>query len=409
MIRLKDTRFPNTAAFLSAAIRIAEYYGFAPLDQMSRASVPLGGKRPHIPMSKIESEVMFARRDERALLSSARKAVAALSAEAGSSVLAWRTTTQAIAGIPSMSLELHVVGPSNAIAEALLIVVGNAIAEEAGLAQRSLSINNMGSVDSSNRYVRDVGLYLRKHIESISPTLRPRAATDPLGTLIQLIEKGHPAAPRAPQAMEYLTEEERRRFWELLEYVEIFGLPYELDAHILGSRDFWSHALFEITTVDSESGAKIPFAFGGRYDPIASRFARTPASGATITITCEIRGKTRIKREAPVGAGEMQPAIYFAHLGQESRRRILTVLEALRHAEIPVHHGIWHENIGGQMLAARTLAVPYILIMGHKEAMEGTILVREVATNSQDAIPLPELPNYLKRRRVGMGKSEARA
>jgi histidyl-tRNA synthetase len=74
-----------------------------------------------------------------------------------------------------------------------------------------------------------------------------------------------------------------------------------------------------------------------------------------------------------------------------------------------VHHGIWHENIGGQMLAARGLAVPYILIMGHKEAMEGTILVREVATNSQDAIPLPELANYLKRRRVVTGKSEARA
>ena len=53
------------------------------------------------------------------------------------------------------------------------------------------------------------------------------------------------------------------------------------------------------------------------------------------------------------------------------------------------------------MTAARTLAVPYILIMGHKEAMEGTILVREVATNSQEAIPLPELPNYLKRHRVG--------
>ncbi len=409
MIRLKDTKHPSTAAFLSGAIRVAEYYGFAPLESMQRASVPLGGvKRPALPLSKIESEILYARRDERALLSSARKCIACLSAEHGANVLAWRIT-QGVGSIPSMSLELHVVGPSSAIAEALLIIVGNAIAEEAGIAQRALAINNIGSVESSNRYVRDVGLYLRKHIESISPTLRPRAATDPLGTLVQLIEKGHPAAPRAPQAMEYLTEEERRRFWELLEYLEISGLPYELNPHILGSRDFWSHTLFEITTTDPESGAKIPLLFGGRYDPIVSRFARTPASGAMISITCEIHGKTRVKREAPARAGDIQPAIYFAHLGQEARRRLLVVLETLRHADIPVHHGMWHENIGGQMLAARALATPYILIMGHKEAMEGTVLVREVATNSQDAIPLPELANYLKRRRVGTGKTEARA
>ncbi len=51
------------------------------------------------------------------------------------------------------------------------------------------------------------------------------------------------------------------------------------------------------------------------------------------------------------------------------------------------------------MAAARRHASPYVLIMGHKEAVEGTILVREVATNSQDAIPLPELTGYLKRRR----------
>ena len=54
------------------------------------------------------------------------------------------------------------------------------------------------------------------------------------------------------------------------------------------------------------------------------------------------------------------------------------------------------------LTAARNYATPYVLIMGHKEAIEGTILVREMATNSQDAIPLPELHNYLRRRKVAL-------
>src|SRR3989338_1627848 len=414
MIRLKDTQYQNTAAFLASAIRIAEYYGFSPLDEMPRAGVSAEGipRRAILPLSKVESEVSFARRDERTLLSSARKCLACMPSHVAGqhegALLAWRTLGSTT-GIPTVSLELHILGPSSAIAETLLIIVANAIAEEAGIKERALFINNIGSSDSSNRFVRDVGLYLRKHIESISPTLRPRAATDPLGTLVQLIGRGHPAAPRAPQAMEYLTEEERRKFWELLEYLEMFGLPYELNAHILGSRDCWSHSLFEISANDPETGARMPFAFGGRYAPLASRFARTPSSATMVSITCEVRGKTRVKRENRALGDEAQPAIYFAHLGGEARHRVLGVLENLRRASIPVHQGLWYERIAEQMAAARTLAVPYILIMGHKEAMEGTILVREVATNSQDAIPLPELPNYLKRRRVGAWREGAHA
>jgi histidyl-tRNA synthetase len=53
-----------------------------------------------------------------------------------------------------------------------------------------------------------------------------------------------------------------------------------------------------------------------------------------------------------------------------------------------------------QMAAARDLATPYILIMGHKEAMEGTVIVREIATNSQENVPVPELTGYLKRHRI---------
>lgn len=270
--------------------------------------------------------------------------------------------------------------------------------------ERALSINSIGSPESSNRFVRDIGLYLKKHYETITPTLRPRVANDPLGALVQLIERGHPAMARAPQATEYLTEEERRRFWELLEYLEASNIPYELSPYILGSRACWSHALFEITTPDQETGARIPIAFGGRYDPLMSRFAGQNTPAAMITIFCEVRGKSQMKRDVPG-----MPAVYFAHLGVDARRRTLPLLETLRQAEIPVYQSLMHERIGDQMTEAKKLAVPYLLIMGYKEATEGTVLVREVSTNQQEAVSLDELPGYLKRHRIGAWKMEARA
>ena len=395
MIRLRDTGHENTAAFLGSAIRIAEYYGFVPLDEALKASAQ-PGMRKALANQRADSEIAFARKEERALAQIARRSAQCMrgpTPETGAHLF-WRTT-QGQGSLPSTSLELHVVGARGAIAEALLLIVASTIAQEAGLPKQVLSINNIGSTESSNRYVRDVGTYLRKHIDTISPTLRPRAATDPLGTLVQLIERGHPAVARAPQAMEYLTEEERRRFWELLEYLEVSGLSYELSPSILGSRDCWAHSLYELSTFDEESNSSIPMAFGGRYDPLVNRFGGT-LGAATISITCEVKGKTHFKRET-LGV----PSIYFAHLGLEARRASLKALEILRHAEIPVYQSLCFERIGEQMTQAQQLATPYILIMGYKEATEGTVMVREVATNSQESVPLPELPGYLKRRRVG--------
>ena len=404
MFLLKNTEHRTTAGFLASAINTAEYYGFKSLEETPRSvrtkeEAALAKQKPKEvrrinTIAECESEISFARRDERALVTSAKRCISCT--REGGTLLVWRHTagpSRERSNIPTSALELHVIGASGAIAEALLIVVADAISAEAGIKKRILSINSIGSSDSSNRFVRDVGIYLRKHIDSISPTLRPRVVEDPLGALVQLIERGHPAASRAPQSMEYLTEEERRKFWDLLEYLEVFGLPYELNPQVLGSRDCWAHSLFEISTLDEETGVSISLASGGRYDPLASRFGSSPA--VMISINCEIRGSTKIRRES-----HPAPALYFAHLGPEARRRAFTVMEMLRRAEIPVYQSLLHERIGEQMAEARSFAVPYILIMGHKEAMEGTVLVREVATNSQNAIQLPELTNYLKRHRA---------
>lgn len=389
MIHLKQTPYSSTSAFLSAAAKVAEYYGFESLEEMPRAKM---ARRPLPAGARLDSDILFARRDERTL-PSAGKRLLAVEPTPSRALLAWRTVPSPSQG--GITFELHAAGVPSAVAEALLIVTAHAILKESGIQGHALSINNMGSSESCGRFVRDVGGYLRKHIESISPTLRPRVGSDPLGTLVQLIERGHPAVSRAPQAMEYLTEEERQRFWDLLEYLEVFGLPYELNTQILGSRDCWMHALYEIALSDPESGTRDTIAFGGRYDTLMSRLARTPYPAAMIGITCEIRGSSRIKRDA-----RGIPAMYFAHLGSEARRRALPALEQLREAGIPLYHGLWHERIGDQMATARSLATPYILIMGHKEAVEGTMLVREVATNAQEAVPLTELANYLKRRRL---------
>ena len=390
MIRIRDTRYPSTAAFLSDAIAVAEYYGFVPFETLTAQATD---NRKRATKQEVEDSILFARRDERAL-SSIAKRVASLEHPINEALLAWRVIP-GTGTIPTTTLELHVTGHATAMAEAILVAVAHAINAQVGIQNTSLTVNSLGSGESSGRFVRDVGTYLKRHLDSIAPVLRARVQSDPLGTLVQLIEKGHPAVPRAPQPMEYLTEDERRRFWEFLEYLEAAKLPYELSGHILGSRECWSHSLYEISSIEPETGVRNSLAFGGRYDALLSRFNKAPAHGAMIGISIETKGSTRARTDI-----RPAPTIFFAHLGMEARRRTLPLMEMLRRENVSVRQSLTFDRLGEQMILAKRLSLPYILLMGHKEAVENSILVREIATNSQEQVPLDELVTYLKRRRI---------
>lgn len=391
MIEIKSTPYSSTASVLASAIATAEYYGFKPMELMQKNDHE---KRPLTSedIARIESALTFARKEERALNPVARKLVSLARPDHGV-LLAWRIT-KGSGSTPSMNLELHVFGTTSVFAEALLLVVTRSILKQFGIKSHRVSINNIGTNESSGRFIRDVGIFLRKHIDSISPSLRSRAESDPIGTLVQLIEKGHPAIHRAPQPLEYLNEDERRRLWTFLDFLETLGINYEIDGQILGSRECWSHTLFEVSG-DQEDAPTCdePFAFGGRYDALASRYARKTVGAVMVTMPFEVRGSTEMRTKRT-----QKPSLFYAYIGPEAQKKSLTILNTLHQANIRIGHELWHPTMHDQMRAAKLSGSPYIIIMGHKEALEDTVIVREVATNFQDTIPAHELVTYLEQR-----------
>jgi len=394
MLRISDITYANTALFLESAIDIAEYYGFKETKDafVSHKKVG-GGNAKRIDVNK----VLFARRDEKPLIDIVHTCADYGLGSGTKPLFLWKEgSLLRTGGAQYATLELHAVGVRAAIAEAILLAVTDAIAASAGIERRVVCLNSIGTSESSARYTRDLTEYLRKHIADVHPTLRSRVSKDPLGVLTRLVERQDAIAERAPVSMEYLNEEERRHFWDLLEYLEVANLYYELNPRILGSRECWAHSLFDVCKIDAENETLVPFARGGRYDTLASTCLGAGSSAATVTIMCEVHGRSEVKR-----VKKNKPHhIYFAHLGPEAKRRSIPVLEMLRNSNINVYQSLAFDHIGEQMRLAKRLKVPYILIMGHKEATEGTVLVRDTLTNSQEPIVIDALPGYLRRRRL---------
>jgi histidyl-tRNA synthetase len=287
------------------------------------------------------------------------------------------------------SFELHAISVPTAFAEALVIHAGLAWAREMGALAPLVRINSLGGADARLRYSREAAHYLRRHAESIPQALRADAVSDPVGTLIKLIDKRHALADKIPNSMEYLNEDERRHVWELLEYLELNSIPYEFTPTVLGHLGTWNHVLFDITEGENT------YARGGRYDTLLQRFASTTAAAVGTHLLWNGSGIN-----PALAVLETHPSIYFAHLSTAAKQRALKVMEILRRTGTPVHQSLGYDRLGEQMNEAQILNYPYILIMGHKEAMEDEVIFRDTRTNAQHAIPLNDLSTYLKRKKL---------
>jgi histidyl-tRNA synthetase len=94
-----------------------------------------------------------------------------------------------------------------------------------------------------------------------------------------------------------------------------------------------------------------------------------------------------------------KPQVYLIQLGFEARRRGLLVAEILRKAKIPMLQSPDLDQLGIQLARAEELSIPYTIIMGHKEAIEETVIVRHTDTRSQETVAVTALPAYLKKLR----------
>ena len=91
-----------------------------------------------------------------------------------------------------------------------------------------------------------------------------------------------------------------------------------------------------------------------------------------------------------------KPKIYFIQLGGEAKLKSLNVIEILRKAHIPTAQSLSKDSLGSQLANAERLAIPYALIFGQKEALDNSVIVRDMGSRSQDTVKLSKLLDYLK-------------
>ncbi len=279
-------------------------------------------------------------------------------------------------------VQFHALGTDRTLADAVIIRAMMALIRDLFHKEPVVRINSMGDKETRARYVRELGAYFRRRAATLPEECVTCAKRDAFEAAELAIARA--CAEDLPAPTDHLSDVSRKRFEELLEYLEATETPYELARDLISRGNLWSDTCFEITV----EGVRV--AWGSRYNDLTRHFfsSALPATGAVLHFASE--GAVVNKATTP------RTRFAFVHIGDEAKRFSILLAEEFKKARVPLSQDIGVESLTEQMLLAESRNPAYLLIMGRKEALEGSAILRNRQTQEETVLPLLGLAERLK-------------
>ncbi len=296
--------------------------------------------------------------------------------------------------------DLDAFGSEKSIVDALIIRTAYTILEEAGAKDLTVDINSIGDKECRGKYIRELTNYYKKHSKDLSAVDKERLVKNPLRILDSKDPKTIALNEEAPDAVSYLCPACKKHFKEVLEYLEEMNIPYSINKNLVRGLSYYTRTVFEIceeTKTEQGEVKKISICGGGRYDYLGKILGSKkdiPAMGMGFGMDRVVESgwyanlKPRIMKE---------PQAYFIQFGLEAKIKSLNIMEILRKAKFPVIQSISKDKLGAQLGAAEKLGVKYVMIFGQREALDNTVIVRNMENRSQDNVKIADLKEYIKK------------
>jgi histidyl-tRNA synthetase len=370
--------------FLKKASRIAAYYGFGSLQtSLSTKETPPATKielSPELerePLNHLSLKVARALPFDKETLS---RPYFFYHAFPGKQIRS--AQLQNAFGISAVNL-------GKSIGEVLVLKTALSILEDTGIKSVTVYLNSIGDRDSSARFSRELGNQLKRNADMLSEPCREALKRDPFDALELLNRETHPLKESLPRPIHFLSEPSRRHLREIIEFLEFTHVPYTLEDCLIGNRDAYSQTLFEIRNADAHDTEHV-LVRGGRLDELSRRSFKVTLPMVHALFTFKGRSTT------PPPIRVKSPRFFLIQLGFAAKLFALSILESLRKAHIPVRQSMEHDGLREQMERARISGASYLLILGQREVIDKTVIIRNMNSQAQEIIPIVRLPAFLK-------------
>jgi histidyl-tRNA synthetase len=288
-------------------------------------------------------------------------------------------------------LGFEVLGEAGPVIDAQIIQIFYSILKDLKLKDMSVELNSIGDNQCKPYYRKLLTNYLKSRESSLCPECRKRIKENVLRFLDCKEEKCQPIKTEAPQILEHLCDECKVHFKTVLEFLDEIEIPYQLNPYLVRGLDYYTKTVFEISSsiekAEESEKKRMELGGGGRYDKLIKTLGGrdTPAFGGAMGVERLIMF---MKRQGIEIEETKEVSVFLAQIGDLAKRKCLKLLEQFRKAKISIGESFGKDSLKAQMNRADKLGVRFTLILGQKEALDGTVIIRDMKNGKQEIVKL---------------------
>jgi histidyl-tRNA synthetase len=300
----------------------------------------------------------------------------------------------------STQLNLEIIGEKKPMAEAILITMAHNFFEELQI-NVQVQINSIGTEECRKEYCNKL---LNFYKERGRRSKLCNSCKNNLGkNCLSLLDCKEDACLKireeAPQIADYLSEDSRNHLAKTLEFLDELNINYNFNPYLVRGLNYYNDIVFEFWPLNEDGSVqgKMALGGGGRFDSLVENMGgiATPAVGLALGIE---RAVAKLKDKHLLANPFEDDIIFIAQLGDQAKLKALHLFQDLRRAGFNVRQSFASDSLKIQLEEAVAMKAKTSLILGKKEIMDGTILMRDMDSGAQEVVVYKKVKERLSKK-----------
>ncbi|OGP49359.1 MAG: histidine--tRNA ligase [Deltaproteobacteria bacterium RBG_13_43_22] len=284
------------------------------------------------------------------------------------------------------------IGTNSPFADAELIYLLMQILDHLGLLEIRLRLNSLGCPLCRPSFNSALQGFLGERQSELCPDCQRRMSTNPLRVFDCKVERCQELLTAAPTITDFVCRACQEHFEQVQKLISGLSIPIHRDPRLVRGLDYYTRTTFEISA--SHLGSQDAVAGGGRYDGLIRQLGGADMPAIGFAIGLERMALLLSSQEEWIN----RPFVFLIPLGAAAREKAFSLLTILYKKEIPAMMDYEDKSLKSQLKRADKVKSRFAAILGTEELNKDRILIRNLDTQSQEAIPIPQFLDYFLER-----------
>ena len=284
-------------------------------------------------------------------------------------------------------------GSNDPSIDAEIISIPYHLFETLGLEGIKVRINTLGDNESRENYKKALVDYLKPHIDSLCEDCKERFNKNPLRILDCKVDKDNEILKNIPKTIDYLNEESKTFFDEVLSYLDSLEICYEVDPKTIRGLDYYTHTVFEIEANIKDFGAQNVLCAGGRYNNLVENLdgPATPAVGFGLGSE---RLLLALEHENIDIVDKKSVDVYVIPM-TDDKSFSFSLVYLLRTLGLSVETDYLNRKLANNFKYAEKINAKYTVVIGEDEIEKEYFTVKNMKTREEEKVSKNEFLKYI--------------